>query len=108
MDRLASLKSKVRGFRLTLARLTPGEREQLPTPEYRAEYNNVRKLVIEASPQLEKFMPPTVDDDVQLKDGLVARYVEIQTYIEQISQLLLDDQPTDEHSASGDEINPYE
>lgn len=108
MDVIRLLKGKARGFRRSLANMTDKQREQLPSPQYRAEYNELRQLVLQALPEMEKFMPPTLDDDVHLEEGLVARYVEIQTYVEQISQILTDATLHEAPRVVGHDINPYE
>ena len=86
--------------------MTAKQREQLPSPQYRAEYNNFRKLALEALPEEQKSMPPAVDDDVQMEEGSVARYVEIQTYVEQIFGLLINATSTEAPRVVGDEMDP--
>jgi len=107
MDKLMPLTSIARSFRTALYKMTPKEREQLPASSYRAEYNSLRKKVINAFPKLAKYVASAVNDDTNLDEEATPRYIEMLKYVEQYFQLLINTERTDTARSAVRGDDPY-
>jgi hypothetical protein len=86
------LMAKARGFTISTAKMNEKERLNTPSGKYGDDYNNLLKLTIELYPDLESILPPKVDIyTTDFGDSFSSsRYNEIDTYCEQIYQLVSD------------------
>lgn len=84
------LRAKAEGFVTAFSKMTAKQREQWVSKIVAEDYNNLRTLVIEARPDLEKLLPPKVDAHglERIVQGASARYQDIHAFCEQIAAIL--------------------
>jgi hypothetical protein len=84
------LRAKAESSAISLNILTAKQREQPVTTTIVDDYNNLRLLVIEAKPEIERLLPPKVDM-IKGSYGLEspnARYQDLQTFYAQLAGIL--------------------
>jgi hypothetical protein len=83
------LRAKAEGFVAAFSKMTAKQREQSVTTIVVNDYNNLRALIIEAKPELERLLPPKLEMIEGM--GIVlpnARYQDIHAFCEQIVAIL--------------------
>jgi hypothetical protein len=83
------LKAKARGFTISIARTDPKSREKNPNVDFGLDYNKLLALTKDNYPQLIELLPP--EAKIYSDSGFeytISFYNEIDTYCEQICQLL--------------------
>ena len=90
-----TLMAKARGFTASIEKMNEKERAITPSGEYGDDYNNFRDLVAVAYPHLKPLLPPPVEtffsSDTRHKYTR-QRYGEINTFCEQMFQLLSEEE----------------
>jgi hypothetical protein len=88
-SRIDVLIAKARGFTVSHAEMTEQQRTDTPNESYGNDYNQLRRLALDAAPDLEDLMPPEVSFREVLSGMIcVQSFGEINTFCEQIVQLL--------------------
>jgi len=84
------LRIKAEASASALVSLTAKQREQTPTSTIVGDYNKLRSLVIEAKPELEQLLPPTIEMIEASYSMPVpnARYQDLHAFFSQIAGLL--------------------
>ncbi|ESS68929.1 hypothetical protein MGMO_141c00120 [Methyloglobulus morosus KoM1] len=90
-----SLMAKARGFTVSIDKMHEKERGMTPSGEYGEDYNKLRELVLQQFINLKDLLPPVVetyyDANFKMKYSR-KRYSEINTFCEQIFQLLSEEE----------------
>ena len=83
------LMAKARGFTLSIGKMRDNQRDRTPSGDYGDDYNKLRNLTAQLHNDLADILPPLV---ATYEDGgeryTEQSYAEIDTYCEQIFQLL--------------------
>lgn len=83
------LMAKARAFTISIQKMDAKQREAVPSGEYGEDYNKLRNFVAVHYPQLEGLLPPRVTFYGGASRSFTnQRYSEIDTFCEQIVQLL--------------------
>lgn len=85
------LKKKANGIVQSIEKMTPDERQMLPTHLFGEDYNKLRSMVIDADNNLEAYMPPEVTfESYGIGDTMLSiqRYAEIHAFCRQILEFL--------------------
>jgi hypothetical protein len=81
------LVAKARATVEALRGMTVKEREQYPTVTFANDYNNFRRLVLEARPDLADIAPPQVGKHSDY-DLATSKFAEMHAYYQQFAELL--------------------
>lgn len=86
------LMGKASGITKAIDAMSPDQRQILPSVAFGEDYNRLRDATVQAFPELEALMPPTVLRHAHF-EGSNSSFAELRTYSEQIFQMLgaLDD-----------------
>jgi hypothetical protein len=82
------LSAKARGTVDALTKMTAKEREHHPTMTFANDYNNFRRLALEARPDLADIASPEVKGMDAFNEMPDCRFVELQAYYQQFVELL--------------------
>lgn len=91
---LYEVRGNAQAFIDAIVRMTPKEKEQVPTVSYAQNFNNVLELAKEVAPHVDgRIWPAAICFDQPVGYGVIAttRYSEIETYSRQIVNLLPDE-----------------
>ncbi len=81
------LAAKARAAVEVLNQMTAKQREGHPSPSFMDDYNNFRRLVLEARKDLADVAPPKVDSQ-EAFGGAECKFVELLVYYKQFVELL--------------------
>jgi hypothetical protein len=88
------LMAKAKGFTISIEKMNDNERTRTPSFKFGTDYNLLRNTVASRYPSVTEFLPPSVTIKVEVNrtdNGYTAGYYsEINTYCEQIFQILSD------------------
>jgi len=82
--------SKLLGIIQAIEKMSPKERQEIPTPEFIRNYNTIRKIALGMFPNLEKIFPPELEifkDEIDI-EFVRTKYVEVLSYCLEIKELL--------------------
>jgi hypothetical protein len=87
------LKAKARGFTISIGKMDEKQRAATPSVGFGEDYNRLRSLVLQVRPDLNSLLPPPVTfyGGGSGQDFTHERFGEIDTYCEQIFQILSTD-----------------
>lgn len=80
-------RAKALAFNNSIRAMDGSEKNHFPTAIYGDDYNGLRQNVLRAYPELVSFMPPAAQTEYEFNQTS-QRYSEIDTFCEQIYQLL--------------------
>lgn len=80
---------KADGLIDTIKGISEAERREQPSHAFGEDYNTLRRMVLEALPNVKEMMPPAVSFNINRDGGpCIERYVEILTWTQQLSNFL--------------------